>query len=188
MNLANNCLNSNINNLVGKSNENINNKDSGMQIIVCSTGSERNKICISPNSTINHNKLNIIHYNENNRNKNNNNNYNINIDLEQMNSKGKNSKLISTKNENKMANYNKYYTDYNNNNNINTNINTNEKSGTLLKNVSFVNQNKNNTNKLNPKKRESKNSKEYYNSQMSKKIDVPNKNNSINRYKKIMQK
>ena len=186
VNLANNCLNSNINNLVGKSNENINNKDSGMQIIVCSTGSERNKICISPNSTINHNKLNIIHYNENNRNKNNNNNYNINIDLEQMNSKGKNSKLISTKNENKMANYNKYYTDYNNNNNINTNsnINTNEKSGTLLKNVSFVNQNKNNTNKLNPKKRESKNSKEYYNSQMSKKIDVPNKNNSINRYKK----
>jgi hypothetical protein len=147
MNLANNCLNSNINSLVDKSTENINNKDSGMQIIVCSTGSERNKISISPNSTINHNKLNIIHYNENNRNKNN--NYNINIDLEQMNSKGKNNKLISAKNENKMANYNKYYIDYNNNTNTNTNGNINEKTGTLLKNISFVNQNKNNVNNVN---------------------------------------
>ena len=180
VNLANNCLNSNINSLVDKSNENINNKDSGMQIIVCSTCSEKNKISISPNSTINNNKLNIIHYNENNRNKNN--NYYINIDLEQMNSKDKNNKLISAKNENKIANYNKYYTDYNTNSN--TNINMNEKTGTLLKNISFVNQTKNNANKVNPKKRESKNSKEYYNSQMTKKIDVSNKNNSINRYKK----
>ena len=182
VNLANNCLSSNINSLVDKTNENINNKDSGMQIIVCSTGSERNKISISPNNTINHNKLNIIHYNENNRNKNN--NYNINIDLEQMNSKGKNHKLISAKYENRIANYSKYYTDYNNNTNSNTNINTNEKTGTLLKSISFVNQTKNNTNKVNPKKRESKNNREYYNSQMAKKLDVPNKNNSINRYKK----
>jgi hypothetical protein len=104
-----------------------------------------------------------------------------------MNSKGKNNKLISAKNENKMANYNKYYLDYNNNTNTNTNGNINEKTGTLLKNISFVNQNKNNVNnanKVNPKKRESKNNKEYYNSQMAKKIDMPNKNNSINRYKK----
>ena len=179
VNLANNCLNSNINNLVDKTTENINNKDSGMQIIVCSTGSERNKISISPNNTINHNKLNIIQYNENNRNKNN--NYNININLEQMNSKGKN-RLISAKNENRMINYNKYYTDCNINNN--NNINMNEKTGTLLKSVSFVNQSKNNANKLNPKKRESKNNKEYYTQQMAKKIDVPNKNNSMNRYKK----